>query len=470
MLNQTKIIATLGPATANEAGIRSLIRAGASCLRLNFSHGGGDAFQPLVDLIRQVSREEGVWLPILADIQGPKLRIGKIPAPGVELTEGQTFTLTAQEIEGSQDAVQSQYELLAKDVAPGTHILLADGAIELCVKRVDGEDVVCEVTRGGPLSSNKGLNIPDTKLSVDTLTPKDKLDLEYVAQAGLDMVAISFVRSAWDLRLARYILGTAKIPIMAKLELPETIKKLDEILNECDGIMVARGDLAVEMPFEQVPLCQKEVLKRAAKRGKWAVVATQMLRSMVENHRPSRAEVSDVFNAVIDGADALMLSEETAVGKYPIETIEAMAKIAHEATRAADSPTLELEDDVQSFSAGAAGAAVSAASRVNAKAIVALAGSGLTALLVSKWHPEIPVLALSAKDQTLRRLNVLRGVRPVQLNEKMGMEEQIQCADEFIKARDWGQDGDTVVVVAATPLGQTKETNTIRFHHIGSVS
>ncbi|MCW5830095.1 MAG: pyruvate kinase [Deltaproteobacteria bacterium] len=464
--NQTKIVATLGPASGTVEIIRQLIQAGADGFRLNFSHGDGPALAPLIEAVRQAEKTAKAHIPILADIQGPKLRIGQMPKDGVTLLEGERITLTERPVEGSVHEVHSPYEFLTRDVKAGSRILLADGSIELMAERIEGPDVICRIMTGGRLYSNKGLNLPGTRLSVETLTAKDERDLAYVGRNGLDMVAISFVRSAADIHRAREFLGNSKIPVMAKLERPEALDHLDEILEASDGVMVARGDLGVELDFERVPILQKRILSRAAVRGKWAIVATQMLGSMVLNHRPSRAEVSDVANAVLDGADAVMLSEETAAGNHPVESVEAMARISREAETVTHTASVSFEADIMSFAAGAAGAAVSAAERLNARAIVALAGSGLTALLVSKWKPRLPILAMSAHVPTLRRMNVLRGVIPVAIGERAGMERQLEAADRFLVQDGWAAPGDTVVVVAAIPLGEGKETNTIRFHKV----
>lgn len=466
--NRTKIVATLGPASRHPEVIQELIRAGADCFRINFSHiGEHDDAQRLIDMVRRASAEEGEYIPILADIQGPKLRMGDLPSEGVLLRERQPFTLTGRTVEATERIATCRYELLADDVSPGTTILLADGTIELRVSEVADRDVVCEVVNGGRLYSNKGINIPRTKLSVETLTDKDRRDLAWIAGSDVDMVAVSFVRSAKDIIDARLLLGDrSRIPVMAKLELPEVLDNLDDILETSDGVMVARGDLAVEVPFEQVPGLQKMILRRAAARGKWALVATQMLGSMVMQPRPTRAEVSDVANAVLDGADAIMLSEETAAGDHPLEAVQAMERILTEAEAMPELHDGGTEHDITSFSAGAANAAVSAAQRLKATAIVTLAGSGLTALAVSKWRPRVPVLALSMNQHTLRRLNVLRGVIPVELDERMSMEDQVAAADRYLLKRGWAKPGEIAVAVAAMPLGEHKETNTIRLHRV----
>lgn len=420
--------------------------------------------------VREAARLEDRPVAILADIQGPKLRIGSMPSAGVLLVEGNRFTLTRRHVEGSDEVAEAHHDRLADDVAPGARVLLADGTIELEVESIDYDagDVRCRVVTGGRLFSNKGLNLPGRRVSVATLTEKDRRDLAYLRDTDVDIVAISFVRSADDLALARELLGESKkIPVMAKLERPEAVAHLDEILDASDGIMVARGDLGVELPFERVPVLQKQILRRAAERGRWAVVATQMLASMVVARRPSRAEASDVLNAVLDGADAVMLSEETAVGENPVLAVKAMDAL----TRAAEEhEKMDSSRDVDalgdSFASGAAGAAVSAAERLGASAIVTLAGSGLTALHVSKRRPGLPIVALSSKPATLRRLNLLRGVRPVAIPSHADVENQLALADQFLLDAGWSTPGSVVVTVAAIPLGMGKDPNTIRFHRV----
>lgn len=463
----TKIIATVGPATASLQQMRALIAAGADCCRVNFSHGDGEALGPMMATVREAARLESRHIAILADIQGPKLRIGHMPRAGAVLVEGSTFTLTRRDVEGTEEIAHAAHEHLAQDAPPGARILLADGAIELEVTSIVGGDVRCRVMTGGRLFSNKGLNLPGRPISVDTITEKDRRDLEYLSGTDVDIVAISFVRSALDLRLSRELLGGArKIPVMAKLERPEALQNLDEILDASDGIMVARGDLGVELPFAQVPILQKRILTRARERGKWAIVATQMLGSMVVARRPSRAEASDVLNAVLDGADAVMLSEETAVGDNPILAVKAMKELTRAAESVGAPPRAEVDVETHSFASGAAGAAVAAAERLRATAIVALAGSGFTALHLSKWRPRLPIIALSARAATLRRLNLLRGVHPLEISSEADVEEQLAHADRYMLEKGWVSPGDVIVTVAAIPLGRGKETNTIRFHRV----
>ena len=465
--SKTKIIATLGPASQDVATIGKLLAAGADCFRINFSHGNGESLRPLFESARAAASGAGLPIPLLADIQGPKLRIGDLPSEGVMLHAGGQFTLTTREVGGSADEVHTPHEELVADVQPGTMIYLADGTIRLRVQSVTETDVKTSVMTGGALFSHKGINVPGVSLSsIPTLTEKDERDLKSVAAMGFDMVAISFVRSAADVHRARELLGGVKLPVMAKIERPEALTHIDEILEASDGIMLARGDLGVELPLERVPVVQKDVLRRAARAGKWTIVATQMLGSMVGSPRPTRAEASDVANAIVDGADAIMLSEESATGDYPVEAVETMARIARE-VEGSETELFHPPGESGGFAGGAAGAAVHAAERLQARAIVTLAGSGLTALLVSKQRARLPILALSEKRATLRRLNVLWGVLPVGIEEKASVEAQILAADAQLKADGFAGDGDAIVVVAALPLGKGRETNTIRFHRIG---
>ena len=465
----TKIIATLGPATADVEQMRALLRAGADCFRLNFSHAGPEKMAPVIELARKASLLENMPIALLADIQGPKIRIGDLPKEGVTLKKGQRFTITRREVEGDETIVHSPYRYLVNDLEPGARILFADGTLELRVLEMEDEDVHCEVINGGRLGSRKGLNIPDRELSVETLTEKDAKDLAFCGKSDIDIVAISFVRSPEDLKQARELLNNSRTPVMAKLERPEALDRLDAILDASDGVMIARGDLGVELPFERVPTMQKEILVRASERGKWAVVATQMLSSMVSNRRPTRAEASDVVNAVLDGADAVMLSEESAVGEYPIEAVAALAALTKQGESYQAGLQRPIGGHISSFAAGAAGAAVAAAGQMQAKAIVTLAGSGLSALLVSKWRPTVPIIALSSFRPSLQRLNVLRGVIPVPIEDRTSFERQLLAADRYLLENGFAEVGDTLVIVAAVPLGTGRETNTIRFHRVRAV-
>jgi len=471
-LKYTKVIATIGPASSSLEQMRRLIAAGADCFRLNMSHGNSETMQPIVDRAREAARLEQRYLPLLADIQGPKLRVGQLPREGITLREGDPYIITSRPVMGDEQQVHSAYENLAQDVDEGATILLADGMIELRVTRVEGGDVYTRTVCGGQLYSNKGLTVPGRVISIPTLTAKDEEDLAFAARAGIDLIAISFVRSPQDILRARELLGPrTNIPIMAKLERPEALDALDDILKVSDGIMVARGDLGVELPFERVPIMQKQILVRARALGKWAVVATQMLGSMVTARRPTRAEASDVVNAVLDGADAVMLSEESATGVDPANAVRAMAALTRDAEDHEHAqPRAKKLDEQTSFAAGVANSAVASAEHIRARAIVTLAGSGLTALHISKGRPRIPIIALGSYEQTLRRLAVLHGVIPVSIMniERNDVEAQLRLADAFLLTNNLAQEGDVVVVAAAIPLAQHKEPNTIRFHRVRS--
>jgi pyruvate kinase len=460
------IIATIGPQSSSLETLRDLIRAGVNCCRLNFSHGDGESLAPIAQRIRQAAREEERQVAILADIQGPKLRIGKLPEEGIELAVGDAFRLVAEPSMGDQHRVHCRYPHLAKDVEPKTRVLLSDGALELEVERIEGEDVLCRVRVAGRLTSNKGLNLPGRRLTIETLTEKDVRDLEFIAKTDIDLVAVSFVRSPDDLHAARRVLGSARhIPLVAKLERPEALACLDEILAAADGVMVARGDLGVELPFEQVPVLQKRILARAAAHGVWAVVATQMLGSMTHTPRPSRAEASDVVNAVLDGTDAVMLSEETATGHDPVAAVRAMAELCV-AGEAFEASQRDVDVAMHSFAAGSASAAVRAARQLNARAIVTLAGSEHSARLVSKCRPRFPVVALATDAASCRRLHLLRGTWSVQAKADADLEAQLRIADRWLLQRGWAREGEVVVMVAALPLGTATETNTMRFHRV----
>lgn len=465
---KTKILATLGPASWSTDQIRALIRAGADAFRVNFSHGDGRTLGPVLERVREAADAEGAPIPVLADIQGPKLRIGDLPEDGVLLHEGERFTLTSRQVRGSEQIVHTPHKEIPEHLTTGDRIYLADGTIKLEVEKVKDGDVHTRVTTGGHLFSHKGINLPGIDLPfLDTITGKDERDLSFIAGAGFDMVAVSFVRRGRDLERARQIMGAVKIPVMAKVERPEAIQNIEDILAASDGILIARGDLGVELPLEQVPILQKELLQRAARAGKWAVVATQMLASMVSSPRPTRAEATDVVNAILDGADTIMLSEETAAGHYPAKAVETMANLARTVETSTACEIFRPKIEIEGFAGGAAGAAVSASERLGAKAIVTLAGSGTTALLVSKQRPRLPILALSADPGALRRLNALWGVHPVQIPHKAEFEEQIREADQYLIGNQWAREGETVVVVAALPLGEGREPNTIFFHDVG---
>ncbi|WP_459897420.1 pyruvate kinase, partial [Desulfurobacterium crinifex] len=406
MKKRTKIVATLGPASSDKKILKRMVESGLNVVRLNMSHGTHDEHKARIELVREIEKETGRPIPILMDLCGPKIRIGKIPKEPLFLHRGDRIVLTTGK--PAKNKITVNYPDLHREVRKGETILLADGAFRLKVKEVRGEDIICEVLVGGPLTSHKGVNLPHSKLSVPALTEKDKEDVKFGIENGVDIIALSFVRKAEDVvELKELIRSLGKnIPIIAKIEKPEAVKNIDSILKVADGIMVARGDLGVELPIEKVPVIQKQLIRKANEAGKPVITATQMLKSMVDLPSPTRAEVTDIANAVLDGTDALMLSEETAVGKYPVRVIRTMAKVASEAEkiylykRYMDMPAKTLQDSL-------AKSACNLSREVKVKAIVPFTRSGASALAVAKYKPPVPIYAVTHDIETCRRLNLV---------------------------------------------------------------
>lgn len=467
---RAKIVCTLGPATSSPETIRALLQAGMDVARLNFSHGEWADHERAVQTVRQAAAELDHPVAILQDLQGPKMRTGAMQGGSVELVDGREVVITTRPVEGTAERICSSYESLARDVQPGDTILLDDGLIELRVLASDGEEVRCRVVHGGTLSDHKGINLPGVRVSTSALTPKDREDLRFGLELGVDYVALSFVRSPEEILDLQAILAAARreVPVIAKLEKPEAIACLEEILTVADGVMIARGDLGVEMPLEQVPAIQKRIIREANARGVVVITATQMLESMRENPRPTRAEASDVANAVFDGTDALMLSGETAVGKFPVEAVATMSRIIHEAEQAVGGGRPGERVPLQGVEAipnAAAEVACEAAEELGAKAIVAFTRSGFTARLVSKYHPTVPVLALTPDPAVQRRLNLFWGVLPRRMEPLPSMESMIHKVDEELLRSGLAQAGDRVVLVAGFPPGS--RTNFVKFHQVG---
>jgi len=460
MKKRTKIVATLGPASSKEETLEKMVSAGLSVVRLNMSHGTLEEHRERVELVRRVEKKTGAPLPILIDLCGPKIRIGKLPKEPLYLHRGDRVVLTTGKPEKGKIPVN--YPNLHREVRRGETILLADGAFRLKVKEVKGRDIVCEVIVGGPLTSHKGVNLPNTKLSVPALTEKDREDAKFAAQVRADYIALSFVRRADDvLELKKFLKGLgAQIPVIAKIEKPEAVKNIDEILYAADGIMVARGDLGVELPIEKVPVIQKMLIKKANEAGKPVITATQMLKTMVDLPVPTRAEATDVANAVLDGTDALMLSEETAVGKYPVRVIRVMAKIAREAEkiypheRYLSLPTKGLQDSL-------AKSACTLSMEVKVKAIVPFTRSGATAAAVSRFRPSVPIYAVTHDEKTFRALNLLWGVYPFLTVPATTTDRVIEESLRVIKEKGIAKKGEKVIVLAGAPTGVPGTTNLI---------
>jgi pyruvate kinase len=470
---RAKIVATLGPACSTPEMFRNLVRAGVDVARLNFSHGSHAQKAELIQMVREVSRAEQKPICILADLQGPKIRTGKLKDhTPVQLVAGELLTITPRVIEGTAALVGTTFLTLAENLEPGSRILLSDGLIELRVERVEGADVVCRIVNGGLLGENKGINLPGIPVKVPSLTEKDEEDLIFAIGQGVDAVAVSFVRTADDVRHVRGRLDALKsdVWIIAKLEKPQAVEHLDSILEAADGIMVARGDLGVEVPPEKVPAIQKHIIRRAAEYRKPVITATQMLESMIENPRPTRAEASDVANAIYDGTDAVMLSAETAAGKYPVETVAMMAKIVTETEN-----QIRLDPPLRRHNPLAARLSVAeticecmahSAEDLELAAIAIFTETGSTARLLSKYHPEPPIFALSPYEHIVNRDMLLWGTFPILCPHARDTDKLVSIAEEILEARGFVQRSQIVGIVAGTRT-KSGATNFMRLHLIG---
>jgi pyruvate kinase len=473
-MRRTKIIATLGPASSSEETIHRLLTCGVDVFRLNFSHGKNEEKRRVIEIIRRTATDIGKYIPIMGDIQGPKLRIGEVDGV-VQLRNGQTFTITIEPLVGNDSVVSTPFTSLPREVQIGHRILINDGLVELVVSAVDEKKVVTRVIHGGPISSKKGMNFPDTELTIPAITEKDREDVKFAVEQKLDYIAASFIRRRSDLVTLREMLrelGGDEINIVAKLEKAQAIDALEPILEVSDGVMVARGDLGVELPPEAVPIVQKRILGAASASGRFAITATQMLESMTTNSRPTRAEASDVANAIFDGSDAVMLSAETASGQYPVEAVQMMARII---MAAENNPQLHTEVRHQALAISAAdeftdalaGAANYAAEQIDAKFIVVFTQTGFAARLMSKFRPRQPIIALTPNTWVARRMNMLWGVQPFVLKDVGDYHEQIvDRVDEYLLSRDIVVPGDRLVILMGSPIYQRAKTNLLRVHRV----
>ena len=465
-----KIVCTLGPASNSPEMIVRLMRAGMDVARLNFSHGTHKDHALTIKRLREASARLTTPIAILADLQGPKIRTGtlkdKQPVP---LITGQLFTISIRPIIGTSEGVSTTYERMARDVSRGDRILLGDGLIELQVLSTTSTAVQCKVVNGGLLGEHKGINLPGVKLRIPAVTPKDHEDLVFALEQGANFVAVSFVRSANDVLLAKKAISRAKldVPVIAKLEKPEAIDNLDEILSVSDGVMVARGDLGVEMSPEKVPVVQKQIISRACEARRPVITATQMLESMTQNPRPTRAETSDVANAVFDGSDALMLSAETASGAYPVESVQMMDRIIREA-EANNAHILRPHPAQFNIAETASELICHASEELHMKVIAVFTESGFTARLVSKHRPRRPIIAFSTIQETRRRLSLYWGVVPRTIAKVKDIEELVRCAERRLLEEHLVKRGDVVGIVAGTPLFVGGTTNFMKFHVIGT--
>jgi len=471
-MRRTKIVATIGPATESKEVLRQLIEAGATTFRLNFSHGDHEDHAERITTIREVAQEMGLHIGILQDLQGPKIRLGRFEAGPISLATGDAFTLTSRQVSCNQSIATVTYDKLAEEVHKGCRILLDDGRVEMVVEGVDQGDqsLHCRVTVGGVLSNNKGVNFPDVQLSIRALTPKDRRDLAFGLQQGVDWVALSFVRNPSDMQEIRDLIQShgCSTPVVAKIEKFEAIDSIDAILPLCDGVMVARGDLGVEMPAEEVPLLQKELIRKANSLGIPIITATQMLDSMASCPRPTRAEVSDVANAILDGTDAVMLSNETAVGDYPVEAVATMARIARRIER--DYPLRILDGQMATTIPNAISQAVSSIARqLNAAAILPLTKSGSTARNVSKFRPSTPILAITSEETVARQLQLVWGVNPLLIPEQPSTAGTFTLAMGVAQQNGLLREGDLVVETAGTLEGVSGSTDLVKVGIVSAV-
>ncbi len=475
MVRRTKIVATLGPASESEQMLQALMEAGADVFRLNFSHGDHESKAALIRRIRDISRKRRKAMAILGDLQGPKIRIGTLKGGSMELTAGKEVTITTRDLQGEGDLIPTNYTHLPHDVRRGDRILLDDGLLELEVLSVQGTEVRCRVKVGGYLKNRKGINLPGVDVSIPALTEKDRADLRFCLENELDYVALSFVRRAEDVIALREILFEEKssIRIIAKIEMPQAVDNFDEILETSDGIMVARGDLGVEMSPEKVPLIQKKIIRKCNEAGKPVITATQMLESMIEHPRPTRAETSDVANAILDGTDAVMLSAETASGKYPVEAVSLMVRVAGDVER---EPILqekllhripELRGGYRSLPEAIGQAAVRVADNVGAAAILAFTQTGSTAALVAKYRPPIPIFAVTPSQAVRRRMVLYAGVHSIRVDICGDTEAQIRSVEEAVLSAGALRRGDIVVITMGSPVSAPGTTNLLKVHRLG---
>jgi len=460
-MNQTTIVGTLGPASSDLDSIERLVRAGMSVARLNFSHGTHEDHRQNVDHIRAISVRMGTPIACIQDLSGPKIRTGPMSlTKGAELVDGAEFTLTADQVEGTEKCVSTNYSRLSRDVTPGESILLDDGSIELEVESVKGKDVLTRVVRGGLLTASKGINLPGTSLSVSALTEKDKKDAEFGLELGVDFMALSFVRKAEDiLQLKEFLTerGRADLPVIAKIEKPEAVANLTAILEVVDGVMVARGDLGVELPPEEVPMLQKKIIYEARRRGCLVITATQMLESMIDNSHPTRAEASDIANAIIDGTDAVMLSGETAVGKYPVEAVTIMSRIASYTESMQSRIPWEWPEDTSllersSVSRAIARAACRIAEEIDATYLIAFSESGSTARLLSHYRPNHPIIVLTPSERACRQLTLPWGTTPIHCSQYETPEHMFAEGLDGLQKMGIVTSGDTAVIILGTTL------------------
>ena len=468
---RTKIVCTLGPASDKEDVLTQLVENGLNVCRFNFSHGSHEEHKVRLDLVKKVREKLNQPIAILLDTKGPEIRTGQFAEPEVLLEEGQKFTITMNDVIGTKEMCTVSYKDLAKDVVSGDTILIDDGLVGLRVEEVNGEDIICVVENSGIVKNHKGVNVPGVKINLPAITPKDRSDIEFGISQGIDFIAASFVRKASDVLAIREILeenNATDIQIISKIENQEGVDNLDEILEVSDGIMVARGDLGVEIPTEEIPVVQKMMIKRCNEVGKPVITATQMLDSMIRNPRPTRAEVTDVANAIYDGTDAIMLSGETAAGKYPVEAVKTMATIAKRTEQTLDYNRILKENSKNNNTVTDAisHATCSTAVDLNASAIITSTSTGYTARMVSKFRPNCPIIATTNNEKVMRQLGLSWGVYTVKSKKAINTDEVIENSIDAAKNANYINNGELVVVTAGVPVGVSGTTNLIKVHVI----
>ncbi|MCE2742713.1 MAG: pyruvate kinase [Fluviicola sp.] len=471
-MKKTKIVATLGPASSDKETLRQMFIEGLNVCRLNFSHGGHENHEKVVKIIRELNDETGLNVAILADLQGPKIRTDEMENNGVELVSGSKVLIVTEKIIGTAQKFSINYSKLPADVHPGERILLDDGKLILEVIKTDGiKEIEAIVIHGGILSSKKGVNFPNTKISMPSLTEKDKEDLNFALQQNVDWIGLSFVRNARDIIELKHIISQqhGKAKVVAKIEKPEAIDDIDEIINVSDALMVARGDLGVEVPYQSVPLIQKMLIKKCALQAKPIIVATQMMESMIKNLTPSRAEVNDVANAVLDGADAVMLSGETSVGDHPIEVIKTMTKIVTEMESFEGIYNKEeLPDKTQDrfISDSICFNACRLAQRVEADAIITMSFSGYTAYKIASQRPKAPIYVFTSNEQILTQLNLVWGVKGIFYDKRISTDHSIADIKHILKTKKILKVGDLVINLASIPLEENGKSNMLKLSYI----
>ena len=459
-IKRTKIVCTLGPASEKEEVLRELIKSGLNVCRMNFSHGSHEEHKGRMDLVKKLREELNMPTAILLDTKGPEIRTGKFDAPEVLLEEGQTFTITMKDVMGNKEMCTVSYKGLANDVKTGDTILIDDGLVGLTVKEINGDDIVCEVQNSGIVKNHKGVNVPGVKVNLPAITEKDRSDIEFGIEQGIDFIAASFVRKVSDVLAIREILeenNATHIKIISKIENQEGVDNLDEIIEVSDGIMVARGDLGVEIPTEEIPVVQKLMIKKCNEAGKPVITATQMLDSMIRNPRPTRAEVTDVANAIYDGTDAIMLSGETAAGKYPVEAVKTMATIAKRAEETMRNRRTKINKS-KNVTDAISYATCTTAMDLDARAILSSTASGHTARMVSKFRPDCPIIATTSDESVRRQLSLTWGVLPVMRNKSANTDQVIVNSIEAAKTAEYVNENDIVVITA----GGSETTNLIK--------